>query len=173
MLPHDKALLRPLAPDDLAWVVTRHGVLYKQAYGWDHRFEALVASIGNDFIYRYYAAHDAAWIAEREGQPVGCVFVVQARDDATGAPVPGVAQLRLLLVEPAARGHGLGRQLTQACEDFAANAGYTRMRLWTNSLLLAARHIYAQGGYHLLASEPHHSFGHDLVGEVWEKTLRP
>ena len=164
--------LRPLAAGDMGWMVSRHGALYHQEYGWDMRFEALVARIGADFIDRLDATREAAWIAERDGHRLGCVFLVQARDDARGEPVPGTAQLRLLLVEPTARGQGLGRQLSRACEDFAVGAGYTCIRLWTNSVLLAARHIYEQGGYKLLASEPHHSFGHDLVGEVWEKALR-
>jgi GNAT superfamily N-acetyltransferase len=165
--------LRALRPGDLGWMVSRHGWLYAHEHGWDMRFEALVARIGADFVERFDAAREAAWVAERDGQPLGCVFLVQARDDATGVPEAGVAQLRLLLVEPAARGLGIGKQLVEACDRFAAAAGYRRIRLWTNSVLLAARGIYERRGYRLIASEPHRSFGHDLVGEVWEKPLAP
>jgi DNA-binding MarR family transcriptional regulator/GNAT superfamily N-acetyltransferase len=163
--------LRSLAPGDLGWVVSRHGALYAQEYGWDQRFEALVARIAADFVDQHEPEREAAWVAERDGSALGCVFLVQARDEASGAPQAGVAQLRLLLVEPSARGQGLGKRLTAQCEDFARAAGYGRIRLWTNSLLLAARGIYQTTGYRLLASAPHHSFGHDLVGEIWEKEL--
>ncbi len=163
--------LRALRPGDLGWVVSRHGALYAQEYGWNLQFEALVARIAADFQERLDPAREAGWIAERDGVPLGCVFLVQARDEATQAVEPGVAQLRMLLVEPAARGLGLGKRLSAECERFARECGYTRIRLWTNSLLLAARGIYSAAGYQLLASEPHHSFGHDLVGEVWEKAL--
>ena len=169
--PPPPVQLQALRPGDLGWVIIRHGALYAQEYGWDQRFEALVARIAADYVDRLDATRECAWIAHIDGQPVGCVFVVQARDDSTQLPDPGVAQLRLLLVEPQARGRGVGKLLSQACEDFAQQAGYRRMRLWTNSLLLAARAIYQGSGYRLLASEPHHSFGHALVGEVWEKTL--
>jgi DNA-binding MarR family transcriptional regulator/predicted N-acetyltransferase YhbS len=165
------ATLRALQPGDIGWVVSRHGALYAQEYGWDMRFEALVARIAADFVERFDPAREAAWIAQAEGIPLGCVFVVQARDETSGAVEPGIAQLRMLLVEPEARGLGLGKRLSAQCEDFAREAGYRRMRLWTNSLLLAARGIYQAAGYRLLASEPHHSFGHDLVGEIWEKAL--
>ena len=172
-------VLRSLQPGDLGWVVARHGALYAAEYGWDQRFEALVARIAADFVDRFDARCDArcdagceaGWIAEWQGLPMGCVFLVQARDDATDASVAGVAQLRMLLVEPAARGRGIGKLLVDACHRFAADAGYTRVRLWTNSLLLAARAIYTQAGYRLLSSEAHHSFGHAMVGEVWEKDL--
>lgn len=163
--------LRGLRSGDLGWVISRHGALYAQEYGWDLRFEALVARICADFIDQLQPQREAAWLAERDGTPLGCVFLVQARDQTSGEPETGVAQLRLLLVEPAARGQGVGKLLTAECERFALQAGYTRIRLWTNSLLLAARGIYRAAGYRLLASEPHHSFGHDLVGEIWEKPL--
>ncbi len=163
--------LRPLRSGDLGWVISRHGALYAHEYGWDQRFEALVARICADFVDRLQPQREAAWIAERDGTPLGCVFLVQARDDSSGKPEAGVAQLRLLLVEPAARGQGLGQRLTAECERFAQHAGYARVRLWTNSVLLAARGIYQAAGYRLLASEPHRSFGHDLVGETWEKRL--
>lgn len=163
--------LRAPGPGDIGWVVSRHGALYAQAYGWDWRFEALVARIAADFVDRFDATREACWIAERGGERVGCVFVVQARDDTTGAPDDGVAQLRMLIVEPSARGHQLGQRLVDECHAFARAAGYRRMRLWTNSVLLAARAIYVKCGYRLLATESHHSFGHDLVGEIWEMDL--
>lgn len=163
--------LRPPQAGDMGWVVSRHGALYAAEYGWDTRFEALVARIVADFVDRFDAQREACWIAERGGLPLGCVFLVQARDEATAAPEAGVAQLRMLLVEPAARGQALGKRLVQACDDFAAQAGYRQIRLWTNSVLSAARGIYTRAGYELQASEAHHSFGHDLVGEIWEKTL--
>ncbi|HEY0818049.1 MAG TPA: helix-turn-helix domain-containing GNAT family N-acetyltransferase [Rhizobacter sp.] len=164
-------LLRPHRPGDMGWVVSRHGALYAQEYRWDMRFEALVARVAADFIERFDPARETGWIAERDGQNVGCVFLVQARDEQSHAPLPGVAQLRMLLVEPTARGLGLGRHLVQECERFARMTGYQRIVLWTNSLLLAARGIYQKAGYTLTASEPHHSFGHDLVGETWQKEL--
>ena len=163
--------LRGLQPGDLGWVVARHGALYAQEYGWDQRFEALVARIAADYVEQLDPARESVWIAQWRGVPMGCVFVVQARDDTTHQPLPGVAQLRLLLVEPAARGRGIGKLLTAECERFARAAGYRHMRLWTNSLLLAARGIYQAAGYRMTASEAHHSFGHALVGEVWEKAL--
>lgn len=169
--PRSTPQLRAPRSGDLGWVVSRHGALYAQEYGWDQHFEALVARICADFVDQLEPRREAAWIAERNGTPLGCVFLVQARDDKSGQAEPGVAQLRLLLVEAAARGQGLGKQLCNECESFARRAGYTRIRLWTNSLLLAARGIYQAAGYTLLASQPHHSFGHDLVGEIWELPL--
>ena len=165
------ATLRGLQPGDLGWVISRHGLLYAQEYGWDMRFESLVARIAADYLDRLDTRCECAWVAEVDGRAAGCVFVVQARQDSTGEVDPGVAQLRMLLVEPWARGRGVGKLLHAECERFARAAGYRRMRLWTNSLLVAARGIYLAAGYSLLASEPHHSFGHALVGEVWEKTL--
>ena len=164
-------VLRAHRPGDIGWVVSRHGALYAQEYGWDLHFEALVAQIAAGFIEHFDPAREACWIAEREGQRIGCVFLVQARDEATQAVEPGTAQLRMLLVEPSARGLGLGVALVTQCERFARQAGYRRIRLWTNSVLLAARGIYERAGYKLLASEPHHSFGHALVGEIWELSL--
>jgi GNAT superfamily N-acetyltransferase len=163
--------LRAPQPGDIGWVVSRHAALYAQEYGWDWRFEALVARIAADFIDRFDATREACWIAERHGERLGCAFLVQARDETTGAPDAGVAQLRMLLVEPAARGLKLGQRLVDECHAFARAAGYRRMRLWTNSVLLAARAIYVKCGYRLLATESHHSFGHDLVGEIWEMDL--
>lgn len=163
--------LRALQPGDLGWVIGRHGALYAQEYGWSTDFEALVARIAADFVERFDPAREAAWIAERDGQRLGCVFLVQARDEARQQVIPAAAQLRMLLVEPAARGHGLGQRLVDECERFAREQRYRRILLWTNSLLDAARAIYTRTGYRLIASEPHHSFGHDLVGETWEKVL--
>jgi DNA-binding MarR family transcriptional regulator/GNAT superfamily N-acetyltransferase len=164
-------VLRPHRPGDMGWLVSRHGALYAREYQWDMRFEALVARIAADFIDHFDARREACWIAERDGINIGCVCLVQARDEATHEPVEGVAQLRLLLVEPSARGLGLGERLVAQCHRFARDAGYRRVRLWTNSLLTAARHIYTKAGYQLIASEPHHSFGHDLIGETWELDL--
>ncbi len=164
-------LLRPHHAGDMGWVVSRHGALYAGEYHWDLRFEALVARIAADFIERFDARREACWIAERDGANVGSVFLVQARDDATQAPLDGVAQLRMLLVEPAARGLGIGQRLVAECERFARQAGYRKIVLWTNSVLLAARGIYQKAGYRLVASEAHTSFGHALVGETWELEL--
>jgi len=164
-------LLRPHRPGDIGWVVSRHGALYADEYRWDIRFEALVARIAADFIDRFDPAREACWIAERDGANVGSVFLVQARDETTQAPVEGTAQLRMLLLEPSARGLGIGARLVDECTRFARQAGYRKIMLWTNSILTAARGIYAKAGYTLVHSEPHHSFGHDLVGEIWELPL--
>jgi DNA-binding MarR family transcriptional regulator/N-acetylglutamate synthase-like GNAT family acetyltransferase len=164
-------LLRAPQPGDIGWVVSRHGALYAHEYGWDLTFEGLVATIAGRFVERFDERREACWIAERDGQNVGCVFLVQARDDGTDRPEPGVAQLRLLLVEPAARGLGIGARLVAECDRFARRTGYRHIRLWTQSTLLAARAIYAKAGYRLVTKEPHHSFGADLVGEVWQLDL--
>ncbi len=165
--------LRGHRPGDVGWVTMRHGEIYAAEYGWDARFEALVARVAADFVDRFDAARERCWIAERPGgaERLGCVFLVQARDEATGAVVAGVGQLRLLLVEPAARGSGLGVALVAECERFAHAAGYRRMRLWTQSCLFAARRIYERSGWEQVGTEPHCSFGHDLTGEIWEKSL--
>jgi len=164
-------VLRPHRPGDLGWIVSRHGALYAREYQWDIGFEALVARIAADFVDHFDPRREACWIAERDGVNLGCVCLVQARDEATGDPIDGTAQLRLLLVEPTARGMGLGDRLVAECHRFAREAGYQRVRLWTNSLLTAARRIYGKAGYRFVSSEPHHSFGQDLVGEVWELDL--
>ena len=142
-------LLRAPRPGDMGWVVARHGAIYAQEYGWDITFEGLVAQIVGHFIEHFDAKREACWIAERDGQNVGCVFLVQARDDKTGKPERGAAQLRLLIVEPGARGLGIGARLVAECERFARDAGYKRIKLWTQSSLTAARAIYAKAGYQL------------------------
>ena len=164
-------LMRAPQPGDMGWVISRHGAIYAQEYGWDVTFEGLVAQIVGDYIQHFDAKREACWIAERDGQNVGCVFLVQARDEKTGKAERGVAQLRLLIVEPGARGLGVGARLVTECERFARNAGYQRIKLWTQASLKAARAIYAKAGYRLVSSEPHRSFGADLVGEMWELAL--
>ena len=163
--------LRPHRSGDMGWVISRHGALYADEYGWDLGFEALVARIAAAFIDQFDSAREAGWIAEQDDVRVGSVFLVQARNEQTHAPIAGCAQLRMLLVEPAARGLGIGVRLVDECERFARERGYQRIMLWTNSVLLAARGIYQRAGYRLIASEPHHSFGYNLIGETWELDL--
>lgn len=157
-------LLRTHQPGDMGWVVHRHGILYAQEYGWDEQFEALVAEIVAQFIKNFDPTRERCWIAELDGENVGSVFLVKASET--------TAKLRLLLVDPKARGLGIGSRLVEECIGFARRAGYRKITLWTNSVLLAARHIYQKAGFRLLHAEAHHSFGHDLTGETWEISFR-
>jgi len=162
--PTDRALvLRPHRPGDIGWVIHRHGALYAQEYGWDETFEALVAEIAAQFIKNFDARRERCWIAERNGEPVGTVFLVKYTDD--------VAKLRLLLVEPHARGLGVGRRLVEECMRFARLAGYRKITLWTQSNLTAARNIYCRAGFKLVREEPGRAFGADLVSETWDLEL--
>ena len=161
--PRVPYLLRLHRPGDMGWVVMRHGALYAQEYGYDADFEALVAEIVARFLQHFDPRREACWIAEREGENVGSVFLVREDDE--------VAKLRLFLVEPSARGLGIGSRLVGECVRFARSAGYRMVRLWTQSELLAARRIYARAGFSCVAEEAHHSFGHDLVAETWQLEL--
>jgi len=158
-------ILRSHRPGDIGWVVQRHGELYALEYGWDETFEALVADIAAKFVRDLDSRRERCWIAERDGVRLGCIFLV-AEDKAT-------AKLRLLLVEPEARGLGLGKRLIDECIAFARNAGYRRVVLWTQDNLDAARHLYAKAGFRKSAEEPHRSFGKNLVAETWVLKLPP
>jgi DNA-binding MarR family transcriptional regulator/GNAT superfamily N-acetyltransferase len=155
--------LRPPTSGDYGWVVERHGALYRAEFGWDETFEGLVASIVGAFAQAHDPDRERAWIAELAGVRVGCVFCVRKSDD--------VAQLRILLVEPGARGHGVGTRLVDACIEFARDAGYRELVLWTNDVLHAARRIYERAGFRLVEEGRHHSFGHDLVEQTWSLEL--
>lgn len=156
-------VLRPHEPGDMGWVVRQHGLLYAREYGWNQHFEAMVAEIVAQFIQNYNAEKERCWMAELDGEIVGSVFVVKASET--------TAKLRMLIVHPSARGLGIGARLVDECIRFARRSGYQTLTLWTNSILTAARHIYEKAGFALVASDPHHSFGHDLVGETWELPL--
>jgi DNA-binding MarR family transcriptional regulator/GNAT superfamily N-acetyltransferase len=156
-------ILRPHRVGDMGWVTSAHGAIYAQEYGWDITFEALVAKITAEFIENFDAKRECCWIAEIDGERMGSAFVVRKSDD--------VAKLRLVIVDPKARGLGLGKRLVEECLRFAKSAGYKSMTLWTQDYLYAARGIYERAGFKLVASEPNHSFGVDLISETWERGL--
>ena len=156
-------ILRPHRPGDMGWVIGAHGALYAQEFGWNEDFEALVAEIAVQFIRKFNAERERCWIAEMDGETVGSVFLVEQSKT--------VAKLRLLIIDPKARGFGLGKRLVGECIAHARKLGYRKLTLWTQSSLLAARHIYKEEGFRLVATEPHRSFGVDLVGEFWELKL--
>jgi DNA-binding MarR family transcriptional regulator/N-acetylglutamate synthase-like GNAT family acetyltransferase len=156
-------VLRAPHPGDYGWIVHRHGAQYAEEYGWDETFEALVARIVADYAEHHDPKREAAWIAEVDGEPVGCVLCVR-KDDAT-------AQLRLLLVDPRARGRGIGGRLIDECMRFARRAGYEQIVLWTNDVLHDARRLYERAGFELVESGSHHAFGHDLVEQTWSRPV--
>ena len=158
-------VLRSHQPGDMGWIIHRHGILYAEEYGLDQKFEALVAQIAATFIENFDAVRERCWIAERDGAIVGSVLLVKESDD--------VAKLRLLYVEPTARGLGIGSRLVGECIRFAGQRRYRKISLWTNDVLVSARRIYQAAGFHLVSQEPHRSFGRDLVGQFWELALPP
>ncbi|KAF7595930.1 hypothetical protein BBP40_004076 [Aspergillus hancockii] len=159
-------ILRNHRPGDMGWIVHRHGALYSKEYGWNERFEALVARVAADFIDHYDLTSERCWIAERDGNFLGCVMLVKDRESKNTT-----AKLRLLLVEPSARGLGLGRALIQQCTKFAREVGYSRILLWTSSVLDSARHLYEKEGYKLIQLEEHELLGFKMTGEYWELLL--
>jgi len=161
--PAPPAILRDPRPGDMGWVVQCHGELYAREYGFDSSFEGLVAEIAAKFLASFDASRERCWIADIDGKQVGSVFLVRHTDN--------IAKLRLLLVDPAGRGQGLGRRLVEECISFAQACGYRRITLWTQSILLAARKIYQDAGFVLVATDPHRSFGQSLIGETWEREL--
>lgn len=169
-LPPDVEL-RPPQPGDLGWIVERHGAFYAAEYGLNVHFEALVARICADFVDRRQPEREACWIAVRGAERLGCVMLVQARDETTGTARPGIAKLRLLLLEPHARGLGVGKRLVRQCSEFARAAGYKHIELWTQSALTAARALYAAEGYRLVHSAAGHGFGQDVINETWALAL--
>jgi len=162
--PRTPYLLRQHQPGDMGWIVHRQAILYAEEYGWDATYEALAAEIVAQFIKNYDPKRERCWIAEKDGARVGAVFVAKASDE--------IAKLRLLHVEPEARGLGIGKRLVEECLRFAQQAGYSKITLWTQSILHAARHLYKQAGFQVVREEQHHSFGKDLTAETWELELR-
>lgn len=160
-----RVTIRTHRAGDIGWAIERHGRLYTDEYGWNEEFEALVATLFADFATRHDPARERMWIAEVDGVRAGCVFVVRNAHD------PTLAQLRCLLVDPSGRGHGIGRRLVDRCITFARAAGYRGMTLWTNDVLVFARRIYEATGFTLAKEYRHHSFGHDLVGQIWTRDL--
>ena len=158
-------VLRPHRVGDMGWIVYREGLGYAEQYGWDETFEALAATIVSEFVANFEPSRERCWIAEIDGQNVGHVFLVKHPSQ------PHTAKLRLLFVEPSARGTGLGHALVNECVRFARTAGYRKIVLWTQSILTAAHRIYERAGFHLVKEQPHHSFGHDLIGQEWELEL--
>ena len=156
--------LRPLRPGDVGWIIHRQTVLYTQEYGWDWTYEGLASRILGAFVAEFDPAREDGWVAERGGATVGSIFLMKSDD-------PGIAKLRLLYVEPSARGSGVGRKLVDTCIARARELGYCELTLWTNDILVAARRIYQAAGFRLVSEEPHHSFGHDLVGQTWTLDL--
>jgi DNA-binding MarR family transcriptional regulator/N-acetylglutamate synthase-like GNAT family acetyltransferase len=156
--------LRPLRLGDVGWIIHRQAILYHQEYGWDWTFEGLASRILGAFVAEFDPAREDGWVAERGGAIVGSVFLMKSDD-------PAVAKLRLLYVEPSARGTGLGRTLVATCIARARELGYRELTLWTNDILVAARRIYQAAGFRLVSEAPHHSFGHDLVGQTWTLDL--
>lgn len=161
--PCPQPALRTHQPGDMGWIVQQHGLLYAREYGWDTSFEGLTAEIAAQFVKSFDPARERCWIAHIDGMQVGSVLLVKHSDD--------VAKLRLLLIAPQARGLGLGKRLVDECIAFAQQCGYRKITLWTQSILVAARGIYRGAGFLHVGSEPHHSFGHDLIGETWELNL--
>jgi len=161
---HD-VIVRTHRVGDIGWAIERHGQLYADEFGFNEEFEALIASLFAQFATKHDPAKERCWIAEVDGERVGCVFVVRNADD------PHVAQLRCLLVDPKGRGLGVGRRLVDECIAFAKSAGYAKMMLWTNDVLISARRIYQAAGFSLVSEKPHHSFGVDLVGQIWTRGL--
>ena len=162
--PKTPYLLRPHQPGDPGWIVHRQAILYAEEYGWDESYEALAAEIAAQFIKNYDAKRERCWIAEKNGERVGAVFVAKASEE--------IAKLRLLHVEREARGLGIGKRLVEECVRLSRQAGYQKMMLWKQSVLHAARHLYKQAGFQMVREERHHSFGKDLTAETWELDLR-
>jgi DNA-binding MarR family transcriptional regulator/GNAT superfamily N-acetyltransferase len=158
-------ILRTHRPGDMGWVIQRQAALYAQEYGWNGMYEALAARICASFIENFSPQRERCWIADRDGEPLGCIFLVRNPEH------KDIAKLRLLHVEKSARGMGLGKALVTECVQFARAAGYRKITLWTQSILKAAHHLYQQAGFQLVAEEPHHSFGKDLVGQTWNLDL--